>query len=105
VLPGQFVARSGAGHRQGRIYIDYLRNGVGASTVCAWSVRARAGLGVSVPVEWSEIETLSGGAHWTVANVAGRLERGNAPWQGGSQKPPSLARAMKKLGFEAAAAG
>jgi bifunctional non-homologous end joining protein LigD len=102
VLPARFVARSGAEHRAGRIYIDYLRNGIGASTVCAWSVRARAGLGVSVPVGWDEIEALSGGAHWSVANVADRLAVGNAPWQGQAKKPPSLARAMKRLGFDPA---
>ena len=104
VLPGKFVARSGAEHRKGRIFIDYLRNGLGASTVCAWSARARAGLGVSVPVGWSELDGLTAGAQWTVANIAERLDVGNAPWDGypGKQRQ-SLARAMKKLRFDPAA--
>jgi DNA primase len=48
-LPDRFVAKSGPRNRVGKIFIDYLRNGFGATTVCAWSARARPGLGVSVP--------------------------------------------------------
>jgi bifunctional non-homologous end joining protein LigD len=49
-IPQRFVARSGPKNRVGKIFIDYLRNGLGATTVCAWSARARPGLGISVPV-------------------------------------------------------
>ena len=106
MLPKQFVARSGAAHRVGRVYIDYLRNGFGATTACAWSVRARAGLGVSVPVDWSELDTLTGGAHWGVDSVGERLAQiGNAPWEAYAKKRQTLARAMKKLGFNPVAAG
>ena len=51
-LPQLFVAKSGPKNRVGKIFIDYLRNGFGATTVCAWSARARKGMGVSVPVSW-----------------------------------------------------
>ena len=49
IIPDRFVAKSGAKNRVGRIFVDYLRNGFGATTACAWSARARPGLGVSVP--------------------------------------------------------
>jgi len=65
-VPQRFVAKSGGKNRIGRIFIDYLRNGFGATTACAWSARARPGLGISVPVQWEELQDLSGGAHWTV---------------------------------------
>ena len=51
IIPERFVAKSGAKNRVGRIFVDYLRNGFGATTACAWSARARPGIGVSVPCE------------------------------------------------------
>src|SRR4029078_9810464 len=60
-LPARFAPKSGASTRVGRIFIDYLRNGYGATTVCAWSARARPGLGISVPVRWDELMGLTGG--------------------------------------------
>jgi bifunctional non-homologous end joining protein LigD len=59
VMPPRFVAKSGQSNRVGRIFVDYLRNGLGATTASAWSVRARPGLGVSVPLAWEELETLT----------------------------------------------
>jgi bifunctional non-homologous end joining protein LigD len=98
-IPQRFVAKSGAKNRVGRIFIDYLRNGFGATTACAWSARARPGLGISVPVRWDELPGLSGGAHWTVGTVHERLDEGNAPWEGYEASSAPLARAMKALGF------
>jgi bifunctional non-homologous end joining protein LigD len=70
VVPHRFVAKSGPRNRVGRIYIDYLRNGWGATTVAAWSARARPGMGVSVPIDWSELGQIERGAHCTVRNLA-----------------------------------
>jgi len=98
-LPECFVRQSGAEHRVGRIFIDYLRNGFGATTVAAWSVRARPGLGVSVPLAWDELGRLDSGAHWTISNLAGRLPTGNQPWADYESARKGIAPAMKKLGF------
>jgi bifunctional non-homologous end joining protein LigD len=99
-LPQLFVAKSGPSNRVGKIFIDYLRNGFGATTVCAWSARARAGLGVSVPVAWAEVPRLKGGAHWTLQTIHTRLDKGNAPWAAYSKSAHSLAAAMKMLDFK-----
>lgn len=99
-LPDRFVAKSGPKNRVGRIFIDYLRNGYGATTVCAWSARARPGLGISVPVRWDELPALKGGAHWTVGTVHSRLDQGNAPWADYEASRVRLGTAMKKLGYE-----
>ena len=99
-LPHMFVAKSGPKNRIGKIFIDYLRNGLGATTVCAWSARARPGLGISVPVEWSELPGLRGGDHWTVRSVHTRLDRGNDPWAGYAKAAKSITAPMKKLGFK-----
>jgi bifunctional non-homologous end joining protein LigD len=98
-VPQRFVAKSGAGNRVGRIFIDYLRNGFGATTVSAWSARSRPGLGISVPVRWDELDQLKGGDHWTVGTVHTRLDQGNTPWDEYESSRKGLAGAMKVLGF------
>jgi bifunctional non-homologous end joining protein LigD len=101
-LPERFVFKSGPKNRVGKIYIDYLRNGRGATTVCAWSARSRPGLGISVPVRWEELGKLKGGDHWTVGTVHTRLDEGNAPWDGYAEAAKSITAAMKVLGFKSA---
>jgi bifunctional non-homologous end joining protein LigD len=98
-IPQRFVAKSGPKNRIGKIFIDYLRNGFGATTVSAWSARARPGLGISVPVRWEELQGLKGGAHWTVRTVHERLGEGNTPWDGYERSSVAPDAAMKKLGF------
>jgi bifunctional non-homologous end joining protein LigD len=98
-VPQRFVAKSGAANRIGKIFIDYLRNGFGATTVAAWSGRSRPGLGISVPVRWDELDGLSSGAHWTVRSVHTRLAEGNAPWKDYEAGRKGLTNAMKALGF------
>ncbi|WP_434648082.1 DNA ligase D [Achromobacter piechaudii] len=100
-LPQIFVAKSGPKNRVGKIFVDYLRNGFGATTVSAWSARARPGLGVSVPVRWDELDKLSSGAHWTISNIHERLDVGNAPWD--DYAPQAVGPAMDALGFERSA--
>jgi bifunctional non-homologous end joining protein LigD len=98
-IPQRFVAKSGGSNRVGKIFIDYLRNGYGATTVCAWSARSRPGLGISVPVRWDELQALKSGDHWTVRSVHNRLDEGNAPWDDYESSRTALAAAMKALGF------
>ncbi len=101
-IPDRFVAKSGGSNRIGKIFIDYLRNGYGATTVCAWSARSRPGLGISVPVRWDELQGLNGGAHWTVQSVHTRLDEGNEPWADYESSRTALGAAMKALGFRRA---
>jgi bifunctional non-homologous end joining protein LigD len=100
VIPPRFVAKSGPSNRVGRIFIDYLRNGMGATTACAWSARARPGLGVSVPLAWEELEALASADCWTTANIRERLDIGNAPWAEYEASRRSIIPAMKILGFK-----
>ena len=103
VIPQRFVAKSGPKNRVGKIFVDYLRNGFGATTVCAWSVRARPGMGVSVPVAWDELPSLTSGAHWTAMTLGARLATGNTPWDAYDDAANPITAAMKKLGFKPAA--
>ncbi|MDY0977188.1 DNA ligase D [Massilia sp. CFBP9012] len=98
-LPDRFAFKSGPKNRVGKIFIDYLRNGQGATTVAAWSARVRPGLGISVPLRWDELAGLKSSTQWTVANVHTRLDEGNAPWDGYAGAARTLTKAMKALGF------
>ncbi len=99
-LPDRFAFKSGPKNRVGKIFIDYLRNGRGATTICAWAARARPGLGISVPLEWDELMTLKSSAQWTVLNVHTRLDKGNDPWSGYAKAAKGITKAMKILGYE-----
>lgn len=97
-FPKRFTAKSGPRNRVGKIFIDYLRNGFGATTVCAWSARARPGMAVSVPLHWSEVETLSGPDRWRIANIHERLDVGNTPWDDYDNSARTLTAGRKVLG-------
>ncbi|MEO6744192.1 MAG: DNA ligase D [Caldimonas sp.] len=97
LAPDQLVAKSGPKNRVGRIFVDYLRNGRGATTAAAYSARARAGLGVSIPCDWDELDGLTGGDHWTIANAHERLEAATDPWADYARCRQALGAARKAL--------
>ncbi|TBU77395.1 DNA ligase D [Phytopseudomonas daroniae] len=101
-LPDRFSARMGPKNRIGKVYLDYLRNQRGASTVAAYSVRARPGLPVSVPIRREELAELRDSAHWHIGNLQQRLSRLKTdPWEGYANRQ-RITRAMwKKLAAEA----
>ncbi|TDG25477.1 hypothetical protein EYW47_06510 [Paraburkholderia silviterrae] len=80
--PTQFTATMGPEHRKKKIFVDYLRNVRGASTAVAYGVRARPGMGISVPIAWDELADTTGGAQWTLANIDARLAhvKRSDPW-------------------------
>jgi len=98
VIPQRFVAKSGPKNRVGRIFADYLRNGMGATTVAAFSARARPGLGVSMTLAWDDLPSVKSGAQWTIRNALDHLSlRGADPWAGYARSRQSLDGALKKL--------
>jgi bifunctional non-homologous end joining protein LigD len=99
-IPDRFVAKAGGANRVGRIFIDYLRNGHGQTTVSAFSARARPGLGVSMPIGWDEVPALKSGAQWTIATAREYLSfRRDDPWAGYPDAKQPLRPALKKLGL------
>lgn len=81
--PRKYLAVMTKARRKGRIFVDYLRNGRGATAVAAYSTRARPGAAVSVPLTWRELETGIRANHFTIANLRQRLShRRRDAWAG-----------------------
>ncbi|MGM9487044.1 DNA ligase D [Ideonella sp. YS5] len=99
-IPSRFVAKSGASNRVGKLFVDYLRNGFGATTAAAFSARSRPGLGVSMPVHWEQLPELKSGAQWTIATAREYLSfQSEDPWAGYWKKRQQVTKGMKALGM------
>jgi bifunctional non-homologous end joining protein LigD len=97
--PAAFTATMAKSARTGKIFIDYFRNQRGATSVAAYSTRAREGAPVSVPLTWNELGKVPSGNHFTMELVERRLRRLTTdPWAGYqrlSQSLPSPGRRVR----------
>lgn len=92
-LPEYFTANMAKSARQGKIFIDYLRNAAGATAVAAYSPRARPGAPVSAPLHWDELKPDIVASHFNVCNMPARLAAlKRDPWQGYGQNRQQLTR-------------
>lgn len=81
-LPDRFTANMAKAKRVDRIFIDYLRNGSGATAVAAYSTRAKPNAPVSVPIAWDELGPDLRSDSFNVGNIGKRLEQMKQdPWQ------------------------
>lgn len=88
--PAAFVATMSKAKRKGRIFVDWLRNQRGATAVVPYSVRARDGAGVAVPVTWAQLADTVAGNAFTAADPAAVLAQ--------SARPAERAKAAKLPG-------
>jgi bifunctional non-homologous end joining protein LigD len=91
--PQTFTANLAKAQRKGKVFVDYLRNVRGANAVGVYSTRAKEGAPVSVPVDWDELDRLSGPKDFTVAEVPLRLLGHGA---GGAADPWARYRSLKQ---------
>ena len=81
--PEKYVATMSKAKRDGKIFVDWLRNGRGATSVCSWSLRARDQATVAMPLRWEELAKITAPGMYTLARAlqrAGRLRKD--PWEG-----------------------
>jgi bifunctional non-homologous end joining protein LigD len=76
--PDHFTINSRKDVRHGRIFIDYLRNGLAASAIAPYSTRARPGAPVALPLRWEELARLKSGSGFTLKDALRRLRAD--PW-------------------------
>ncbi|TAL85120.1 MAG: DNA ligase D [Rhodanobacter sp.] len=97
--PLEFTASASKVSRRGKIYVDYLRNSRGATSVASYSLRARPGAPVAMPLRWSELGRLKSGHAFTIRSAPRRLARLRAdPWAGIDTVRQDLEEIMKQLG-------
>ncbi|HVG10502.1 MAG TPA: DNA ligase D [Thermoanaerobaculia bacterium] len=95
--PDRYTSKLPKASRKGKIFIDYLRNGRGATSIGAYSTRARPGAPVSTPLFWEELETDVRANTYNVRNLPERLESLEAdPWADFLKERQSITAAMKK---------
>jgi bifunctional non-homologous end joining protein LigD len=81
--PKRYIAEASKAKREGLIFIDWLRNTRGATSVTGWSLRARAGAPVAMPLRWDEIARLKTGAAFDLTKALKRATTLEAdPWKG-----------------------
>jgi bifunctional non-homologous end joining protein LigD len=59
--------------RDGKIFIDYLRNAYGQTSVCPFSLRANPSAGVATPLEWKELSRIDAANQYNLTNIKRRL--------------------------------
>jgi bifunctional non-homologous end joining protein LigD len=93
--PARYVVNMSKKKRAGKIYVDFLRNGRGATYIAAFSTRRRAGAPVATPLRWDELNGRLRADRYTVANLRGRLAGlRDDPWQGYADVRQELTPAM-----------
>jgi bifunctional non-homologous end joining protein LigD len=80
-FPNRYIATSSKAKRQGKIFVDYLRNQRGATAVASYSIRARPNAPVATPIRWEELNSRLHPDKYTVQNLRQRLARlAESPW-------------------------
>jgi bifunctional non-homologous end joining protein LigD len=81
--PERYLAHLKIADRRGRILVDWLRNGLGATAVSSFCPRARPGATVATPLAWSEVNPKLDPQSFTLRTVPDRLARlKQDPWKG-----------------------
>jgi bifunctional non-homologous end joining protein LigD len=93
--PGRFTVALPKKERQGRIFLDFLRNQRTATAVMPYSARARDGMPVAAPVAWDELQNIERSDAFTIADAEALIGRAGKSafneWGIANQRLPALA--------------
>jgi len=89
--PDKYVTNIAKAKRKGKVLIDYLRNGRGATAVAPYSTRARPGAPVATPLRWDELTAKLRPSSFTVETIPARLRsQRRDPWKDFGKARPAL---------------
>jgi bifunctional non-homologous end joining protein LigD len=97
--PDRYIAKMTKAARKGKIFVDYLRNDRGATSIAPYSTRNRSGAPVSVPIGWDELVPKITSDHYNIHNLPARLAKlKKDPWADiGSSKQTITASMLRQL--------
>lgn len=96
-MPALFTSTVSKESRVGRVFVDYLRNADGATAVAAYSLRARSGLPVSMPVAWDDLRDDVRGRRFNIDNVERIVAtRPSDPWSGYDGARQTISASMRR---------
>jgi len=101
--PKRYLTNMRKDLRKGKLFLDWMRNGRGATAIAPYSTRAREGATVATPITWEELEHGIDPKRFDVYGVIRRLEGlKKDPWQAYSTTKQSVSPAtLRKLGVQA----
>jgi len=96
--PDKYTLEMNVAKRAGRVFIDTLRNGFGATAVAPYAVRDKEGAPVATPITWEEAgDAKLSSQRYNIGNIFDKLENESVPWHGFEKSAISITEAIKKL--------
>jgi bifunctional non-homologous end joining protein LigD len=77
--PDRYTSNIRKSKRSNKIFIDWIRNVKGATSVAPYSIRARKGAKISMPISWEELNHVAPDS-FDIKNALDRI-KGSDPWK------------------------
>ncbi|MFC5585729.1 non-homologous end-joining DNA ligase [Nitratireductor kimnyeongensis] len=93
--PERFLAEASKAKREGRVFVDWLRNDRSATAIAPYSTRAKPGAPVATPVSWDELTAITKSGAFTLADMKERFAQPD-PWERSKRWRQSITASMLK---------